>query len=201
MTPLTSEKRKQRPHRPCSPEAVLAELRQRAAAGRSLASGANHGDWLYAAAVRFFGCWGAAVEAAGFHYGDFREADLSADDALRRIRRAAEAGLPLRSGNFPLEASAARRHFGSWEAAVEAAGCALPSRCKWTADDVLARIREDLTRGLSLGTMAVLARDPHLYSAARRRFGNWAAALAVAAPSVPPPRRGRPARRNVQPAL
>ena len=60
------------------PEEALVEIRRRTAAGKSLSSGANRGDWLYAAAVRLFGSWGAAIERAGFNYGDEKQAALSA---------------------------------------------------------------------------------------------------------------------------
>jgi hypothetical protein len=43
---------------------VVKEIRARAAQGMSLASGANRGDWLYAAAVLAFGSWGKAVGVA-----------------------------------------------------------------------------------------------------------------------------------------
>ncbi len=180
--------------KPAGAKAVVIEIRGRERQGLSLASGANRGDWLYAAAVRFFGSWGRAVEAAGFAYGGVKQANLAADDVLLRIRRLADAGEPLRAGEHSLESSAARRHFGSWQAAVEAAGCELPSPLKWTAHDVVEQIREDLRRGLPLGSLAVIARNQPLYGAARRRFGSWAAALAAAAPSRPCPRRGRPRR-------
>jgi hypothetical protein len=175
-----------------SSDDVIAELRSRASQGRSLASGANRGDWLYAAAIRFFHSWGAAVETAGFAYGDVKLTALSAADVLARIRRAAEAGEPLRAGANTILAAGARRHFGSWSAAVEAAGCKLPSPFKWTADNVIERIRADRRRGLSITSSAVIERNQALYGAARRRFGSWAAALAAAIPFVPRPRPGRP---------
>lgn len=47
---------------------VVREIRLRAKRGHPINSGANRGDWLYAAACRFYGSWGNAVEAAGFDY-------------------------------------------------------------------------------------------------------------------------------------
>ena len=160
-------------------EKVLIEIQRRAARKRSLASGANRGDWLYAGAVRFYGSWGNAVEAAGYCYGDAKRAALTRDDVLRRIRRASDAGEPLRLDQHPVVVPSARRHFGTWKAAVEAAGCQLPTRYKWPADRVLAQLRDDRRRGLSLGSLAVIARNEPLYGAARRRFGSWAAAVAA----------------------
>lgn len=170
-----------RKHRRLSSEVVLAELRNRAARGRSLASGANRGDWLYAAAVRLFGSWGEAVAAAGFDYEQVREVALSADEVLRRIRHAAEQGKKLRARDFTIEAAGARRHFGTWGAAVDAAGCELPSLRKWTPEKVVTQLREDQRRGLPLGSLAVIRRNEPLYGAARRCFGSWAAAIAAVA--------------------
>lgn len=82
-------------------EAVLVEIRRRAEAGRALSSGANRGDWLYAAAVRFFGSWGAAVEQAGFDYGQSKLAALTADQVLDRIRRLAADDAPPGLATIP----------------------------------------------------------------------------------------------------
>src|SRR5262245_8673164 len=110
-----------------SPEAVLDALRRRSDAGRRLSSGDNRGDWLYAAACRFFGSWKAAVESAGFYYLDMRRINLTAEDVLYDICRIAAKSESLRSSRHTSLAEGARRHFGSWKAAVEAGGCTLPS--------------------------------------------------------------------------
>lgn len=162
-------------------QAVLDELRRRAAAGHPLNSGANRGDWLYAAAITFFGSWGAAVTAAGFDYGAEKQAALSAEDVLKRIRRlATTAGETLRAGNHPLVAAGARRHFGGWKAAFDAAGCTPPEYRTWTSAAVVAAIREDVANGLPVNSVAMVRRNGKLYVAGRRRFGSWAAALAAA---------------------
>ncbi len=162
-------------------QAVLDELHRRAAAGHPLNSGANRGDWLYAAAVRFFGSWSAAVDAAGFDPDAVRQAGLSSDETLRRIRRLAEAeGDGLRSRNHSLVASGAMRHFGGWEAALAAAGCKPRERFKWTPVTVIAAIQAEVANGLPVNSVAVARRYGALYLAGRRRFGTWAEALTAA---------------------
>ncbi len=163
------------------PEEALVEIRRRAAAGKSLSSGANRGDWLYAAALRFFGTWGAAIEQAGFNYGDEKQAALSADEVLDRIRKlAVTEGKALRAGEHPIVAAGARRHFGGWKAAFEAAGCAPPETLTWTKDAVIAAIRDDVAKGQPVNSARIMRRNANLYVAGRRRFGTWAAALIAA---------------------
>ncbi|MEJ7600103.1 MAG: hypothetical protein WKG01_19500 [Kofleriaceae bacterium] len=159
----------------------MVEIRRRSAAGKSLSSGANRGDWLYAAAVRFFGSWGAAVEKAGFDYGEQKQGALSADEVLERIRRLAAAdGEPLRAGDHSIVAAGARRHFGGWKRAFEAAGCTPPETLTWTKDAVVAAIRDDIANGLPVNSARTMRRNANLYVAGRRRFGTWAAALIAA---------------------
>ena len=177
-------------------EAVLVEIRRRATAGRALNSGANRGDWLYAAAVRFFRSWGAAVAKAGFDYGESKAAALTADEVLDRIRRlAAIDGGTLRAGDHPIVASGARRHFGGWNAAFEAAGCRPPETLTWPNAAVVAAVRADLAAGLPVNSVAMARRNGKLYVAGRRRFGSWAAALAAAHAATPPGPRGGRSRR------
>ena len=136
---------------------------------------------MYAAAVRFFGSWGAAVEKAGFNYGEHKQGGLSADEVLERIRRLATAdGEPLRAGDHPIVAAGARRHFGGWKPAFEAAGCTPPETLTWTKDAVVAAIRDDIANGLPVNSARIMRRNANLYVAGRRRFGTWAAALIAA---------------------
>lgn len=197
------------------PNDVIAEIRRRHGLGHPLKSGANRGDWLYAAATKRFGSWGAAVEAAGFDYpkglrppladsearhlthcecfsSERRPDPLTKDEVLSRIREAAARGEPLRVTRDTLLASGARHHFGTWKAGIKAAGIEWSKFPKWTAEAVVARIREDISNGLSVYATDVIAREETLYQSARRRFGSWGAALEEADPSLPPPRQGRP---------
>ena len=174
---------------------VVKEIQARAKRGKSLASGDNRGDWLYAASVLAFGSWGKAVEAAGFDYDDVRQAKQSPEWVLREIRKLAEAGDPLRPVEHKRLSSKARYRFGSWEKATEAAGYSLAElRNRLARERVVAQIRTDTEAGLAVTTMAVIRRNEALYGAGRRAFGNWRTALEAAlgdeAPKPLTPRRG-----------
>lgn len=160
---------------------VLDEIRRRAHAGHPLNSGANRGDWLYAGTCRFFGSWGAAVEAASVNYESVKQADLSREELLARIRDAAEEG-PLVAGDHTLLASNARRLCGSWKRAVKMAGCELPRL--WSQERVIEMIKTDIENGLPVNTLAVLARNEPLYGAGRRESGSWQKALRAVDPKL-----------------
>ena len=177
-------------------EDVIAELQQRAAQSRSLGSGENRGDWLYAAAVKRFGSWGAAVEAAGFDYAAIKPRPVTADEVLARLRDIAAVGESLWGKDHPDLAYLAQRHFGNWTAALGAAGLAAPSKVRWTPERVIERIRADKNAGLSLRSSAVISRDPNLYAAARRRFGSWKGALVIAFPGDSDRARPKPRKRQ-----
>jgi hypothetical protein len=163
---------------------VLDEIRRRANTGHPLNSGANRGDWLYAGAVRFFGSWGKAVEAAGIRYQSVKQAGLSRAELLVRIRKAAAAG-PLIAGEHQFLQSNARRLCGSWKRAVAVAGCELPSYRKiWSQARVIEAIKDDLDRGLPVTSLAVIRRNQPLYGAARREFGSWRKALKAVDPKL-----------------
>jgi hypothetical protein len=74
---------------------------------------------------------------------------------------------------------AARLHFGTWDAALQAAG--LPSARKIgrrrSREQVIAELLERFDAGADLASTAVSKDSPGLYHAARRRFGSYAAAM------------------------
>lgn len=163
-----------------NPQRVIAELKRLAEAGESLNSAANRGGWLYAGAVVAFGSWGAAVQAAGFDYESIAIRPLSAAQVVTRIQGMVESGAPVTANSQdPRLRSAALRHFGSWSAAVLAAG-GLPGPKKWTPARVIEAIRADVAAGLAVNAVAVTGRNWPLYQAGRRRFGSWGGALEVA---------------------
>ena len=163
-----------------SQESIIAELQRRTQTGLSLKSGDNRGDWLYASAVKHFGSWGAAVEAAGFDYDEVVWKPMSADDLITTIRELADAGDALVLGDHRELSAPAHRHFGTWEAAVEAAGRTIPDRRKWSPENVIKLILAEIEAGHSMGGGAVNKRNPNLYAAGRRRFGSWTAAVEAA---------------------
>lgn len=161
-------------------ERVVQELKRRAARGHPLNSGANRGDWLYAAAILAFGSWASAIEAAGFPYDAIKIRAFKKDEVIAKLKELVATGDPILA--FEQESklvSAASRHFGSWRDATTAAGGVAGPR-KWTAERVIAAIHAEQERGLPVNSVAMMKRNKNLYSAGRRRFGTWAAALEVA---------------------
>ncbi|MGQ9524726.1 MAG: homing endonuclease associated repeat-containing protein [Armatimonadota bacterium] len=123
-----------------SPELIIAEIRRLHAAGSDITQSRMEAidGKLTSAAIRYFGSWGAAVEAAGIDYsqvaalGRQRRAQKvtkwTQERILEEIRRLYEAGEDLSSAvvrrkYLPLYATARRKvYFGSWAKAVTAAG-------------------------------------------------------------------------------
>jgi len=159
---------------------VVEEIQRRAAAGRSLKSGDNRGDWLYAAAAKNFGSWGKAVKAAGFKYRDIKTRPLTKTEVRRQLRELVIAGEPVLAKDHPELRRAAVRHFGSWRKALTAVGQKNPAATRWTKANVLAAIRRDIDAGLPVTSNQMRRRNENLYAAGRRRFGSWAAALKAA---------------------
>ena len=87
--------------------------------------------------------------------------------AVARCGSTAAAGDELRAGDHKNIGYGALRHFGSWKAAVAMAGCELPSQMIWTAEEVLAQIRSDFGRGLSMRVSDVIARNQRLHPGGR----------------------------------
>lgn len=168
---------------------VTKEIQRRFRSGHPLSSGANRGDWLYAAAVRAFGSWKDAVEAAGFDYAEVKQRALTETELLATLRELLATGEPILAKDHPRLRGAARRHFGSWREAVAKAGGEGAS--KWTRGAVIAAIERDLEKGLAVTSNAVRRRNENLYMAGRRRFGSWNEAVTAAAPG-----RGRPRSRR-----
>jgi len=164
-----------------SPEEIVRELKRRARHGgpTALRSGSNRGDWLYAAAVKHFGSWKKAVEDTGHRYADIAIRPYTAQEVKQRIRAIAAAGERTLASREKRLSAAASRLFGSWKAALEAAGCA-DRYLIWPKTRVIETIHRRESLGLDLNTMAVLRDDRFLYRAARLRFGNWAIAFKAA---------------------
>ncbi len=142
---------------------MLQEIRRRAAAGQSLKSGDNRGDWLYAAAVYNFGSWGKAVKAAGFKYRDMKTRPLTKTEVRRQLRELVKVGEPVLAKDHPELRCAAVRHFGSWRDALAAVGQKNPAATRWTKTNILAAIRKVMAelRILMPGLAAVADRMGH----------------------------------------
>jgi len=170
-----------------SKQDVIAEIRRRADAGHPLNSGANRGDWLYAQAVKQFGSWGVAVEAAGFSYADIKTRPMTRQEVIAELKELGKNGEPLRSAEHRKLHRGAVRHFGTWRDALLAAGVDPDMGRKWTRASVLRSLRAEVEVGRPMGANAMRRRDENLYMAARRCFGTWAAACEAVTADVEEP--------------
>ena len=140
---------------------------------------------LVSAARRHFGSWRKALVTAGVLAPHERKRSLKKWPTQRIIAAIQDRhvrGLPLLAGADPRLGSAARRSFGSWYAAVTAAGIDAGKkprlRWRWTRKRVVEEIRRRYEEGLTLRNVAKIW--PGLAAAARERFGSWHAAIHAA---------------------
>lgn len=135
------------------------------------------------AARKLLGSWNDALRAAGYDPEQIRanRRPWTRDQIIHLIRRRAASGLPVASYNVaPLSAEiASRRIFGSWKAALRAAGVQNPSVDfpVWTKVTVIEGILKRQQEGEALHCLAAAQQVSRLYDAARRLFGSWREAL------------------------
>jgi hypothetical protein len=131
---------------------------------------------LFAAANRHFGSWTDAMRAAGFE-PIIRER-WSQRRVLERLQASASrcGTRNLRHVDHNL-AAAAYRIFGSYKAALKAAGLESSQRF-WTESRVVTKIQDRYIAGAPLTAPALVERS--LAVAAKRRFGSWPAAIEAA---------------------
>ncbi|MBI3948181.1 MAG: hypothetical protein HY321_19850 [Armatimonadetes bacterium] len=169
------------------------------------ASVARRQPALLRAAYRHFGSWRTALTFAGIPCDEARATRAwTREKIIARIRELRDHGADLswrsvRTRTDPLLAAAAVRaaHFGSWRAAIEAAGLAYDDVCRrraWDEESVLAGLRALAARGGALSSGAARAASSALHAAAVRRFGSWERALEAAGLGAARIRRGRPRR-------
>lgn len=146
---------------------------------------------LLRAATRYYGSWKGAIEASGIEYtGIRRYKSWTRERIVERIRELHARGVDLSWRHVstrvdPQLAAAATKakHFGSWRAAIEAAGLNYDDvrRYKrWDDVTILRRLRELYAEGANLNAKAMEEHDITLITAARRRFVSWHCALAAA---------------------
>ncbi len=208
-------------HTPFSTKAkVIAELKRRAAAGQLLArrelTSKEDDKQLYAMATGFFGTWQAAVRASGVDPKSYHEKNLNPkrkytdpEHVLAAIRRRRREGQPLNArglthGDHQDAALlyTARKLFGSWQGAIDAAGIdyrnvarkqqdyeSMKERTYRTystrqevIDEIQRRVRESLPiNHRALGHGEVDVRDWPLLRAGKAFFsGDWDRALRAA---------------------
>jgi hypothetical protein len=155
----------------------------------------EHG--LLAAANYHFGSWGKAVEAAGVDYAHEvrRVPKWSRETIVAAVREAHEQGVDLcwtsvtgdRRYSALAYAAIRENHFGSWDAALKAAGLdpmAVRRYEAWSEERIVSDIRARHKKRRALNSKAMQNQDSKLFNAALNYFGSWDKALLAA--GVPP---------------
>ena len=143
---------------------------------------------LLAAGIRYFGTWRSAIEASGIPYDSVRKyRDWSRERIIETIQRLEKDGVDLSfrsmmlSKYAPMVYAAIRpNHFGSWKDALTAAGLAPEEIYRyrsWDDDSIIAEIRRLKEEGADLSSKKMDETANPLIATARRRFGNWGAAV------------------------
>jgi hypothetical protein len=143
---------------------------------------------LLAAGIRYFGTWRAAIEASGIPYDSVRKyRDWSKERIVETIQRLQKDGVDLSFRSMMLSkyapmvyASIRPNHFGSWKEALSAAGLAPEEIYRyrsWDDESIIAEIRRLKEEGADLSSKRMDETANPLIATARRRFGNWGAAV------------------------
>lgn len=160
-----------------SKQEVVEALRARQKLGQRPQKAYLTDPCLYYAAQTHFGSWQQALAAVGIFVKPQRR--WSKQRVLDAIRQRYRGEKPARTGRRDTGlVGAARKHFGTWSAAVEAAGMPPVSRRQWTKQRVIDALRARQREGQSL--INISKRDASLYLAGKYHFGTWANALAAA---------------------
>jgi hypothetical protein len=174
-------------------ETILGEILRRYETQQDLSySGLSRDNLpLLRAAARHFGSYPLAVAAAGLDYDELRRyRNWTNDRIIARLQELDQQGADLSWRHVSLKldptlaaAAVKRHHFGSWRAALEAAGLDYDTIRRyhdWDEKEVVRRIRERHSRGEPLHAKALEREDTALITAARRRFPAWHASLTAA---------------------
>lgn len=143
---------------------------------------------LLAASIRYFGSWQKAVEMAGIPYEQVRKyRKWSNETIIQEIRDLHARGvdlsfraMALSHHNAMVYAAIRPKYFGSWKAALEAAGLESEEIYRyrsWEETDILEEIRRLKSEGADLSSKSMDENSNRLIATARRRFGNWGRAL------------------------
>jgi len=143
---------------------------------------------LLAASIRYFGSWQKAVEMAGIPYDQVRKYRKWSNEAIiqeigdlhaRGVDLSFRA-MALSQYNSMVYAAIRPKYFGSWKAALEAAGLESEEIYRyrsWEESDILEEIRRLKSEGADLSSKSMDENSNRLIATARRRFGNWGRAL------------------------
>jgi hypothetical protein len=151
----------------------------------------NHVNLVRAAAWHY-GTWKRAIEEAGLDYDEVSiYKRWTQKRVIARIRELHAQGADLSwskistEGDPALAAAAVRSNcgFATWHEAVTAAGIDYDRVARyrhWTPERVVEEIQELARQKAPLSSKLVQDNHPPLYNAAKRRFGQWDAALKAA---------------------
>lgn len=164
-----------------SPERIRNLLQERLAVGKSINHQAVFGDdpSLLASAVKIFGSYERAVEqCTGLPYKQVRLTEAwSKEKIVQMIQNLKAAGVSLASRSvmlsYPDLFAAGNLHFGTWKAAVEAAGLSFleeQRRDRWTPEKV-----KQVLRAWAASNSRGLPQSVGDY--VRRHFDSWESAL------------------------
>lgn len=187
----SGEHRREKPKRYWTKQQIVRQIQRISASGERMAwkeVSKNHSD-LVAAARNAFGTWSDALQAAGYNPSDVRlrhpEGYWSFSRVISEIQRLKACGEDI-SSHFCLMNrgklyTAAIRFYGSWEAAVSAAGIAYggvrKQREPFTKATLLLALRNLNEEGLPLAASSVRTYDGSIFHASRRLFGSYRRAI------------------------
>lgn len=179
-----------------TPKVVLREIKQRHRLGKSLHHGVvcDEAGGLRLAAASHFGSWGNAVEQAGFDYAAVcREGKVlvwTKERIVKEIRRYRRSRTALNTMAIILHDrnlySAGRKYFGSWRAAIEAAGMDYDEikvrRMNYTLEEIKSALQRLHKSGRLLLAMEMKKNPKHktLYTSCVTHYGNFQKAVEAA---------------------
>jgi len=147
---------------------------------------------LYAAACHWFDSYSRAIGAAGLDYDQIRQMTMgrwNRKTVIRELRKLRRQKVPLHHAAIERNRSdlvlAAYRYFGTYQAAIRAAGLPydqirirkMPS---WDKQRIIRRLREFKKEDHGLWQRAVRCDEPYLIRAAKRCFGSYELAAKAA---------------------
>ncbi len=143
----------------------------------------DHGKYSVYTYSRVFGSWHDAVEAAGYTPRANRES-RSKEELITELKRLADSddhspSEPDMLENGSFSPSTYKSKFGSWNAALEAAGFSPRTQGQQITDDALRSELKTLTEQLGQKPTTTDMSEKGAYSPGTyiRRFGSWEEAL------------------------
>jgi len=141
---------------------------------------------LIQAAYRHCGSWDKALQAAGFDPSAIRlgRDQWTKAEIIEAIKAHVASGSPLsKNAMRPYSIGiAAKRQFGSFDAALKVAGVMhlRTGYPRWSPAIVIRAIRRRQRAGQPVNCAAIIKANERLYGAGRRYFGDWNEAMAAA---------------------